>query len=175
MSNGANMVERSLHSGGDTTDTSVDTPSSKSKQSDAATPGGDADELRDSGPGRILVMDDEEMIRDLAKAMFGRFGFEVDVAEDGAQAVGLFEDAANSGRPYAAVILDLRIPGGLGGREVVRLLREINDSVKVAAASGDALDPVMLDYTENGFDASIAKPYNLQQIKTLLEKLALNV
>ncbi|MCP4686192.1 MAG: response regulator [bacterium] len=133
------------------------------------------DESSTAGPGRILVMDDEEMIRDLAEAMFGRYGLQVDVVEDGAQALERFEAAARSEHPYDAVVLDLRIPGGIGGREIVAMLRETDTNSRMVATSGDSYDSVMLDCTAHGFDAAIVKPYTLQQVAELLHKLELAV
>jgi CheY-like chemotaxis protein len=104
-------------------------------------------------------MDDEPAIRRLAVVMLEDSGYEVEVADDGARAVARYAAAAASGRPFDAVILDLTVPGGMGGREALRLLREQDPGVRAIVSSGFSTDPVMSQYGEYGFLGVVTKPY----------------
>ena len=124
------------------------------------------------GRGKILAMDDEEMIRNLMQQMLHRMGYEVELANDGAQAIGLYQRAIEAGEPFDAVILDLTVPGAMGGKEAIARLCEIDANVKAIVSSGYSIDPVMSKYQEYGFSGVVEKPYNLQKLgKTLNEIL----
>jgi two-component system cell cycle sensor histidine kinase/response regulator CckA len=120
------------------------------------------------GKGRILVMDDEEIIRLLLSKMLTSAGYKVELTKDGAEAVELYRKARESGQPFAAVILDLTVPGGMGGKETVKKLLEIDPHAKVIVSSGYATDPVMSEYKKYGFSAVVAKPYNVGQMEETL-------
>ena len=125
------------------------------------------------GKGRILVMDDEEIIRLLLSGILTGAGYEVDLTKDGAEAVELYRKVRESGQPFDAVILDLTVPGGMGGAETVKKLLEIDPEAKVIVSSGYATDPIMSEYKKYGFSAVVAKPYNVGQMeKTLHDVLA---
>ncbi|MCB2229085.1 PAS domain S-box protein [bacterium] len=111
------------------------------------------------GYGRILLMDDESYIRDLASRVLTKHGFEVDTVADGAEALEHFEAARAAGRPYDLVVLDLTIPGGMGGKETIERLRAIDSSVKAIVCSGYSNDPVMARHDEFGFASVVVKPY----------------
>jgi signal transduction histidine kinase len=100
-----------------------------------------------SGSGRILVMDDEEMIRDLLRQLLERLGYTVECVQDGAEAVAVYQRAQTAGQPFAAVILDYTIPGGMGGLETLTRLRAIDPQVTALISSGYANNPVMADWT----------------------------
>lgn len=116
------------------------------------------------GSGRILVMDDEKMIRNLATTMLKASGYEVENCKDGAQAVECFIQARKEGRPFDVVILDLTVPGGMGGREAAELIREQDRDVILIVSSGYSSDHIMADYLRYGFNAAVAKPYTMQNI-----------
>lgn len=116
------------------------------------------------GSGRILVMDDEKMIRKLAAAMLRESGYEVESCEDGAQAVEQFIQARKEGKPFDVVILDLTVPGGMGGKEAAELIREQDRDVVLIVSSGYSSDDIMADYLSYGFNAAVAKPYTIQNI-----------
>ena len=104
-------------------------------------------------------MDDDEMVRFVAGETLKRYGFEVEFANDGSQAVEIYREHHLAGAPFAAVILDLNIPGGMGGEEAMKRLLEIDPAAKGYVSSGRTDDPVMMDYQSFGFSGTIEKPY----------------
>ncbi len=126
-----------------------------------------------AGKRRILVMDDEEMVRRVAAGMLAILGYEAAVAEDGAAAVALYREARESGAPFDAVVMDLTVPGGMGGKEAVRILREIDPDVRAVVSSGYSHDPVMSEYERFGFSAIVLKPYTAAQLGEALRKAML--
>ncbi len=121
-----------------------------------------------TGEGRILVMDDEEHIRDLATEMLSNLGYSVITAVDGAEAIELYKEAMVSGNPFSMVILDLTIPGGMGGKETVQKLMEIDTEVKAIVSSGYSNDPVLANFREHGFKGVISKPYRIRELSEIL-------
>ena len=124
-----------------------------------------------TGRGKILVMDDEEVIRRLAKHMLSRLGYDVDVASDGAEAIALYERAKAVGAPFDAAILDLTVPGGIGGQEAIGKLRQIDPQVKAIVSSGYSNDPIMSDFKGCGFKGVVAKPYDLAELSKTLDEV----
>jgi signal transduction histidine kinase/CheY-like chemotaxis protein len=124
-----------------------------------------------SGSGRILVMDDEEAIRILAVRMLERIGYEAVGAKDGEEAITLFETAKASGRSFDAVLLDLTIPAGMGGKEAAVKLREIGASTPLIVSSGYSDDPVMAEYRRYGFDAVLSKPWTVSQLSHVFRQV----
>ena len=122
------------------------------------------------GSGRILVMDDEEVILDSTEEFLRELGYEVDLAEDGAEAIALYEKALRAGTRYAAVIMDLTIPGAMGGKEAIGKLLEIDPKVTAIVSSGYSQDPVMATYREHGFSGVLVKPFKLEELAHLLEE-----
>lgn len=129
----------------------------------------------DAGPctapqrsGRVLVMDDDEMIREALGEILKSMGCEVEPARDGAEAVAVFEGARSEGRGFDLVIMDLTVPAGMGGREAARRVLEIDPSAKVIVSSGYSDDPVMADYAEFGFSGVITKPYKAREMMALV-------
>jgi PAS domain S-box-containing protein len=120
------------------------------------------------GQGRVLVMDDEEYIRDLTGQMLENMGYTVECAADGNEAIRIFTKANSSSHPFDAVILDLTVPGGMGGKETIQKLIAISPSVKAIATSGYSDDPVMAKPHEYGFVAKLNKPFLDGQLGNVL-------
>ncbi len=118
--------------------------------------------------GRVLFMDDEEAIRQMATFLLRRFGFEVECAVDGAEAVEKFRAAQGERRPFALVIMDLTVPGGMGGKEAISRLRELDPKVKAIVSSGYSSDPVLANYREHGFCGVATKPYEVSDLARVL-------
>jgi PAS domain S-box-containing protein len=117
-----------------------------------------------SGEGRVLVLDDEEAVRKVAANLLRRLGYEVDLAETGEGVLSLYTEAMSSSRPYDAVILDLTIPGGMGGKECMQHLRRLDPNVSAIVSSGYSTDPVMAEYKKHGFRGVVAKPYQIKEL-----------
>ncbi|MGE3536698.1 MAG: ATP-binding protein [Candidatus Tectimicrobiota bacterium] len=121
--------------------------------------------------GRILVMDDDDMLRQLVSTMVQRLGYEVASAKDGSEALALYQKARALGRPFAAVILDLTVPGGMGGKETMAALRALDPHVQAIVSSGYATDPIMANYTHYGFQGLVAKPYTVAELSAALQRV----
>jgi signal transduction histidine kinase/CheY-like chemotaxis protein len=127
-----------------------------------------------TGKGRILVMDDEESILLLLSRMLERAGYQVELAKDGEETIRKYTAAREAGAPFAAVIMDLTIPGGMGGKEAVNKLREIDPEVKAVVSSGYSTDPIMADYRAYGFSGVVAKPYHAGELEKTLRNVLLD-
>jgi nitrogen-specific signal transduction histidine kinase/CheY-like chemotaxis protein len=123
------------------------------------------------GTGKILVMDDEAMIRKLAGNVLGKMGFETAFACNGEEALAAYEAAMTAGEPFDLVILDLTVKGGMGGKETIRQLRHMDPDVKAIVSSGYSNDPGVVHYTEHGFCGVVAKPYRIDEIRQKLEEI----
>ena len=124
-----------------------------------------------SGSGKILVVDDEDFIRDMLTKMLTRSGYTVTCAVDGRQAIEMYKNEKEQGEPFDAVLMDLTIPGGIGGREAIKKLREIDPDVKAIVSSGYSNDPIMADHTKYGFNACLAKPYRASELNKVLSEV----
>jgi CheY-like chemotaxis protein len=123
-----------------------------------------------TGSGRILVMDDEEALRTLLAQILKLLGYEVECAREGAEAIELYQRAKNSGHCFDAVLVDLTIPGGMGGKEVAARLRELDDSVILIVSSGYSQTPIMSEFRKYGFDDVISKPWTPLQLSEVLRR-----
>ncbi len=117
---------------------------------------------------KILLMDDEEMILKVGKRMFEHLGFSVTCVKNGEAAAEEYRIAKSSGRGFDLVVMDLTIPGGMGGKEAAFLIKEFDPSAKMMVSSGYSNDPVMANYTEYGFCGVLVKPYNLNDLQNIL-------
>jgi len=120
---------------------------------------------------RILVMDDEEVVRKLVRRLLQQMGYEVELVEDGQRAVGAYESAKGQGRPFDAVILDLTVRAGVGGKETIRELLKIDRAVKAIVMSGYANDPVVLKPERYGFKGVLTKPFDRQSLWKVLARV----
>ncbi|TAN41853.1 MAG: PAS domain S-box protein [Nitrospirae bacterium] len=121
--------------------------------------------------GRVLVMDDEEVIRDVARELLAALGHETEVAGRGEEALGIYKAAKDSARPFDIVILDLTIRGGMGGSETLKRMKVIDPEVKAIVSSGYSEDSSMEDYKKQGFAASLKKPYDINKLKSILDEV----
>jgi len=126
---------------------------------------------RDYAGVTILVMDDEKVIRDVTTEMLGYLGFEAATCENGAEAIARYRSARESGAPFSAVIMDLTIPGGMGGKDAAQLILASDPNACLIVSSGYSDDPVMSDYGAYGFQGAIAKPYNLTKFQQVLNSI----
>jgi CheY-like chemotaxis protein len=123
------------------------------------------------GKGKVLLMDDEELVRAVVGEMLKTVGHEVEYAKDGEEAVALYLKARESENPFSAVIVDLNIPGGMGGVETLEKLRQIDSNVKAVVSSGYSDDPILVNYREHGFHAVISKPFRVSDLSDALQRL----
>ncbi len=122
---------------------------------------------------KIMIMDDEEVVGDIAKQMLEYLGYEVDLVTDGEAAIDLYQRELEKGSPFSLIIMDLNIPEGVGGQEAIEKILTIDPKAKALVSSGYTTDPIMEKYSEYGFSGTIAKPFDLeglkQSIKAVLE------
>ena len=118
-------------------------------------------------------MDDEEMVSEILGRMLEHMGYEVDFASDGSQALEKFVKAKEAGQPFDAVILDLTIPGGMGGKEAMAGLLKIDPRVKGIVSSGYSDDRIMAEFQKNGFSGVIAKPYRMLELGKILHEVVM--
>lgn len=124
-----------------------------------------------SGSGKILVMDDEALIREVASDILDHLGYSAVVCRDGKEAVELYKEAMTTGDPFAAVVMDLTVPGGMGGQETMKRLKEIDDRVVGIVSSGYCNDAILSNYRDYGFSGIVNKPYSLEALAGVLHDL----
>lgn len=120
------------------------------------------------GKGKILVMDDEEIVREVTGEMLEHLGYAVAFACDGGEAIALYEEAMRSDDPFDALIMDLTIPGGMGGKEAVQRLLRMDPYVKAIVSSGYSQDVVMANYHAHGFSGVVSKPFRMEELEEAL-------
>jgi CheY-like chemotaxis protein len=118
--------------------------------------------------GRILVMDDEEAIRKIAVQMLALLGYDAETARDGTEAIAVYQEARARGNPFSGIVVDLTVPGGMGGKETIEKLREIDPAVKAIVSSGYSDDPIMSEYRAYGFSGVVEKPWNVAKMREVL-------
>ena len=125
-------------------------------------------------PARVLILDDEVGVRETMAEMLKLHGLQVETAETGEEALKIFTEALKRGEPFDLVILDLTVPGGLGGKELLPRLRELHPEVRAIVASGYSADPVMSYFERYGFNGVLVKPFSakdmLEVVKQVLDE-----
>jgi two-component system cell cycle sensor histidine kinase/response regulator CckA len=124
-----------------------------------------------NGKGKVLLMDDEEMIQSVTTSMLSKLGYGVVIARDAGEAVSKYGEAFRTGNPFDVVILDLTIPGSIGGKEALKQLLEIDPNVKAIASSGYSNDAVSADWSQHRFKGFLPKPYRLTDLGLALRQV----
>jgi CheY-like chemotaxis protein len=122
-----------------------------------------------SNGGSILVMDDDSAVRSVLLQLLKNYGYDVICTASGNETITAYGAAMKQGRPFTVVVMDLTIPGGMGGKEAVVKLLEIDPSAKVVVASGYSNDPIMANYRDYGFCGVIAKPFNIDEFLAVVK------
>jgi PAS domain S-box-containing protein len=122
-------------------------------------------------PVRILVMDDQEVIRTMAALMLERLGYSVDTAAHGQEAIEMYERARNEGQGFDLTIVDLTVPAGLGGQETVLELLRRDPRARVIVSSGYSSDPIMAQFAAHGFVGCLPKPYSLKELNQVVSRV----
>lgn len=133
-------------------------------------PNKDSNELL-TGNGNILFMDDDEDIKDLANVAFTSIGYNIKTVKDGKEAIELYKKANESSKSFDVVVLDLTIPGSMGGKETIKELRKFDAKAKAIVMSGYSNDPIMADYKKYGFDGVICKPFMIDELNDVLQNV----
>jgi len=123
------------------------------------------------GKGKLLLMDDEEFIRDVAVKMLNKMGYEVLVAKDGNEAISIYRQAQQAQEPFDVVIMDLTVPGGMGGKEAIQELKKLDPDIKALVSSGYSNDPIMSNFSDFGFEGVVTKPYRIQDMSNALRSV----
>jgi two-component system, cell cycle sensor histidine kinase and response regulator CckA len=123
------------------------------------------------GTGKVLLMDDEEAIRVVAGDLLTLLGYDVEMAKDGSECIEMYKAAMECGQPFSVVIMDLTVPGGMGGKAAIQELLEIDAGVKAIVSSGYSTDPIMSNYQHYGFKGIVPKPYNAVELSRALQEL----
>jgi signal transduction histidine kinase/ligand-binding sensor domain-containing protein/CheY-like chemotaxis protein len=130
-----------------------------------------AEEPKASAGGKILVMDDNDDVRKTTKGLLQQLGYTVETSSEGGEAIRLYKESLRNESPFNAVVLDLTVPGGMGGRETLKHLLKIDPEVKAIVASGYSNDDVMANYSQYGFHASLNKPFVFEQLRDTLNSV----
>jgi len=125
----------------------------------------------DSDHKKILIIDDDARIRDITVNVLKTLGYKAYSANDGETAIEFYQQAMDANQSFDAVILDLTIPNGMGGKETIIELKKIDPNVKAIISSGYSSDPVILEYKKYGFCGAINKPYRIEEISQIIKQV----
>jgi len=120
---------------------------------------------------RVLIMDDERAIREVAGKLLVHHGYEVDFAETGEQALNVYKNFKKLGNTFDIVIMDLNIPEGMGGKETIVKLLELDPDAKAILSTGLTNDPIIDSYTQHGFKGLVTKPYQIEELNNAIRKV----
>ncbi len=121
--------------------------------------------------GKILLMDDEQIILDVTQEVLKFLGYEVMFAQEGQAAIDLYKQEKNTGAPFDLVILDLSVPEGMGGKDTIGQLKAFDPDVKAVVSTGYSNDPAVVDFAGHGFSGKLSKPYKINELKSILEQM----
>ncbi len=137
----------------------------------ALKPRNEPEECIKKARGRILIMDDEELVRNSVRAILGSYGYEVETARDGEEALEIYADARDSDEPITITLMDLTIQGGMDGKDTIAELKALDPEAKAIVCSGASSDPIMVNFRDHGFNGAIRKPFHPDELNTLLTEL----
>ncbi len=123
-----------------------------------------------AGKGKVLLMDDEEVILEVCGEILTHLGYSVEFSRDGTEMLEKYKRAMDSSSPFDVVVMDLTIPGGMGGEQAIKKLREMDPGVKAIVSSGYSNDPVMANYHDYGFVGVVPKPYNIAELSNAVHE-----
>jgi CheY-like chemotaxis protein len=123
------------------------------------------------GHGKVLLMDDQEFILEITGEILTALGYQVETAEDGQRAIELYKRAKKRGEPFDLIIMDLTIPGGMGGQEAMQKIRAFDPKVKSIVSSGYSNDPVMSKPEDFGFMGVVSKPYTVRELQAEVHRV----
>lgn len=126
------------------------------------------------GAGKILLMDDEQSVRKTVQRMLNYLGYEVEISSNGDDTIDLYQKAKKSRHPFDIIIMDLTIKGGMGGKETISKLLKIDSGVKAIVSSGYFNNPIMANYKKHGFCGVIPKPYEMEELNSLLQSIIID-
>lgn len=129
------------------------------------------EEIQNSGTGTVLIVDDEPEIRRLLDTILQRAGYKVEQSSNGEEAVAKYAGSKEAGQPFIAVIMDLTMPGNLGGKEATEQILAIDPFARIIVSSGYSTDPAVYDFAKYGFSGVITKPYNIDQLEAELKRV----
>ncbi|MFP4237326.1 MAG: PAS domain S-box protein [Desulfonatronovibrio sp.] len=125
----------------------------------------------EQGKGKILVLDDDEEILDVIREVLDLLGFEAVLVSDGSQVLDNYRQALDNNEPFDLVVMDLTVPGGMGGMETMQRLLKLDPDVRAVVSSGYSQDPVMANYKAHGFAGVLGKPYTINELSSMLNKI----
>lgn len=128
----------------------------------------ESDNIIYNGKGKVLVLDDDNTIRELISTMLGSLGYDVTTVADGTEVIKQYKEALDSNSPYDVVIMDLTVPGGIGAKETIDILKELDPKVKAIVSSGYSNDHIVSEYEKYGFKGAITKPYGIKELCSVI-------
>jgi len=131
----------------------------------------DQEKPQPRGNSKILVMDDDDAVRTVISRLLQGYGYKVQCTATGDETITAYKNAFGDGEAFAVVIMDLTIPGGVGGKETVKVLREFDPDVKAIVSSGYSNDPIMANFRDYGFKGVIVKPFDIEDFVRTVENV----
>ncbi|ETR71330.1 MAG: response regulator receiver protein [Candidatus Magnetoglobus multicellularis str. Araruama] len=126
------------------------------------------------GKGTIIIMDDQQAILKMLARLLTKMGYQTELCTDGLQVIEKYKEAIENKAPYDLVILDLTVPGGMGGEKTIKALLEIDPNIKAIVSSGYSNSPIMANHEDYGFCGVVTKPYTRTELAGVLNEIGLS-